>query len=247
MITSMNQNELYKTLVGHYKPNCYSAPENSKPAEKAKVKQIAGVSIEDIENALKESAKCNMKNKAGIDLANDPNMDRFDVSKLKIAECQDIGIYNDNPIKEMPYAASDGIDFMCTDIRVELGRGFTNGIATKERIAEFYGNMAKRLDEAYAEGKFTKDEFDELNESIENQVERDVKAYEYKKVSYAVGKKRYNLPYEEAMEVIHRQKNMTSEEFMAEREQMINDYAERYCKIDRVSLMMLFNSIRFGK
>lgn len=42
-------------------------------------------------------------------------------------------------------------------------------------------------------------------------------------------------------------KNMTSEEFMAERKQMISDYAEKYCKIDSVALMKLFNSIRYGK
>lgn len=242
----MTQSELYKTLVGHYKPNYSPASEDSKPAKKAEINRIAGFSIEDIENSLKENAKSNIKNKAGIDIANDPNMDRFEPSKLKIAESQDIGLYCEN-LKEMPYKASDAINFMCTDIRVELGRGFTNGIATKERIAEFYGNMAKRLDEAYAEGKFTKDEFDELNELIENQVERDAGAYEYKKASYAIGQKRYNLPYEEAIEVIHRQKNMTSEEFMAEQEQMIRDYAEKYCKIDRIALMKLFNSIRYGK
>ena len=36
-----------------------------------------------------------------------------------------------------------------------------------------------------------------------------------------------------------------NEEFTAEQD--ISEYAERYCKIDRVSLMKLFNSIRYGK
>lgn len=29
-------------------------------------------------------------------------------------------------------------------------------IPTKERISEYYGNMVKRLDAAYSDGKFTK-------------------------------------------------------------------------------------------
>ncbi|MDE7294333.1 MAG: hypothetical protein K2N72_07910 [Oscillospiraceae bacterium] len=36
-----------------------------------------------------------------------------------------------------------------------------------------------------------------------------------------------------------------NEEFMTEQD--ISDYAERYCKTDRVVLMRLFNSIRYGK
>lgn len=246
MITSMNQSELYKTLVGHYKPNYHSTPDNSKPAEKTKVTQIAGVSVEDIENALKESANGNMKNKAGIDLANDPNMDRFEPSKLKIAESKHIGLYKDN-LKEMPYAASDAINFLGNNIRTELEKGYANGVVTKERIAEYYGAMAKRLDNAYAEGKFTKDEFDELNEMITSQVEKDATAYERLEASYALGEKRGRLSPEAVAEIVQREKSLTPEERLAAREQEIRDYAERYCKIDRVALMKLFISIRYGK
>ncbi len=246
MITSMNQSELYKTLVGHYKPNYYSAPENSKAAPKAKATQIPGVSIEDVENALKESAKCNMKNKTGIDLATDPNMDRFERSELKIAESQDIGLYKDN-LKEMPYAASDAINFLGNNIRTELERGYANGVVTKERIAEYYGAMAKRLDNAYAEGKFTKDEFDELNEMITNQVEKDATAYERLEASYALGEKRGRLSPEAVAEIVQREKSMTPEERLAAREKEIQDYVERYCKIDRLALMKLFSLIRYGK
>ena len=249
MITSMNQSELYKTLVGHYKTTHYTyfpASSNSKPVEKSKGTQIAGVSTEDIENALRESAKCNMKNKAGIDLANDPNMDRFESSELKIYESQDIGLYKDN-LKEMPYAASDAINIMSNGIRSELGTGCTNGVATKERIAEYYGAMAKRLDAAYAEGKFTKDEFDELSEMITNQVEKEAEVSERKTAFYALGEKRYSLSPEAVSEIVQREKSLTPEERLAAREQEIRDYAEKYCKIDRVALMKLFNSIRYGK
>ena len=41
------------------------------------------------------------------------------------------------------------------------------GIPTKERISEYYGNMARRLDVAYSDGKFTKSEYYELNKMLE--------------------------------------------------------------------------------
>ncbi|MDE6600179.1 MAG: DUF1707 domain-containing protein [Oscillospiraceae bacterium] len=246
MISSMNQKELYKTLVGHYKPNHYTYfPEqsSSKPAEKPIKTRIPGVSVEDIESALKENAK-KMKDLPVIDISNDPNMDRFEPSSLRIAESQDIGLYSDNPIKELPYKASDAIDFMCCDIQTELGIGFINGLPTKERIAEYYGAMAKRLDEAYAEGKFTKDEFDELNEMIEKQVEREATLTENKKAFYALGRNAFPVISKEEQ---IQQQNLPIEERMAEREKIIRDYAEKHFKINRTALMKLFNIARYGK
>lgn len=235
----MNQSELYRTLVGHYKPN-YTP--DSKSAEKA-IKNDEKVTVP--EKALNVESLSVYK-----DLAGERNVDRFVSSEKIDYETYDLGTIggkNKTILEFIPYDAKDAINFMDSDIQLELERGYTNGIVTKERIAEYYGAMAKRLDEAYAEGKFTKDEFDELNEMITSQVEKDAGLYERLKASYALGKERGSLSYEAAMEVIHRQKNMTSEEFMAEREQMISDYVEKYCKIDRIALMKLFNSIRYGK
>ena len=239
MITSMNRNELYKTLVGHYKPNY--TPDN-KSAEKA--------AENDDKVTLSEKA-LNVKSLSVYkDLSSEQNADRF-VSSGKIDhQTYDLGITdgkNRTILEFIPYDAKDAVNFMDSDIQLELERGYTNGVVTKERIAEYYGAMAKRLDEAYAEGKFTKEEFDELNEMITSQVEKDAGLYERKKASHALGKERGSLSYESAMEVIHRQKNMTSEEFMTEWEQMISDYVEKYCKIDRVALMQLFNNVRYGK
>lgn len=246
MITSMNQSELYKTLVGHYKTTHYTYfPEqsSSKPAEKPEKTLIAGVSAEDIESALKENAK-KMRDLPVIDISNDPNMDRFEPSSLRIAESQDIGLYNDGPIKELPYEASDAIDFMSCGIQSELESGYVNGIVTPERIAEYYGAMAKRLDEAYAEGKFTKDEFDELNEMIEKQVEREAVLTENRKAFYALGRNAFPVISKEEQ---IQQQNLPIEERMAEREKIIRDYAEKHFKINRAALMKLFNSIRYGK
>ncbi|MDE7294336.1 MAG: hypothetical protein K2N72_07925, partial [Oscillospiraceae bacterium] len=98
-----------------------------------------------------------------------------------------------------------------------------------------------------AEGKFTKDEFDELNEMITNQVEKDATAYERLEASYALGEKRGRLSPEAVAEIVQREKSMTPEERLAAREKEIQDYVERYCKIDRLALMKLFSLIRYGK
>ena len=239
MITSMNRSELYKTLVGHYKTTHYTYfpdTNNSKPTEKTAADKTTSIP----ENAVKVEDL-----PVYADLSQTNSRDRFEPS----AELSYIkGSFESvSEIKEIAYAASDAIDFMSNGIRSELGTGCTNGVATKERIAEYYGAMAKRLDTAYAEGKFTKDEYDELSEMITNQVEKEAEVSERKTAFYALGEKRYSLPPEEVAEIVKREKSLTPEERLAAREQEIRDYAERYCKIDRTALMKLFLSIRYGK
>ena len=239
MITSMNRNELYKTLVGHYKPNY--TPDN-KSAEKT---------AENDEKITVPEKALNIKSLSVYkDLSSEQNADRF-VSSGKIDyQTYDLGTTggkNRTILEFIPYDAKDAVNFMDSDIQLELERGYTNGVVTKERIAEYYGAMAKRLDTAYAEGKFTKDEFDELNEMIEKQVEREAYLTENKTAFYALGRKRYSLSPEAAAEIVKMEKNLTPMERLAAREQEIRDYAEKYCKIDRAALMQLFNSVRYGK
>lgn len=152
MITSMSEAELYKTLVGHYKPNYNAAADSGKAAEKS-------VNKADI---LKKTV-----NVEGMsvykDLSNEPSKDRLILSENACKMYDQDTAAGEN--KVIGYECTDAIDFGCTDIRVGLESGYTNGLVTKERIAEFYGDMAKRLDDAYKEGKFTESEYGELNSS----------------------------------------------------------------------------------
>lgn len=234
MITSMSQAELYKTLVGHYKPNYNSATDSSRSAEKS-------VDKADI-----------LRNAVGVedlpvykDLTNEPLKDRFVFSE-NAYQTYDVGTAAGEN-KVIAYECTDAIDFGCTDIRAGLESGYTNGLVTKERIAEFYGAMAKRLDEAYKEGKFTGSEYGELSEMIEMRVEKQATLTERLTASYALGRERGSLSPAAAKEAILRKQSMTSEEFMAEQDKLINEYVEKYFKIDRTSLMQLFNSCRYGK
>lgn len=45
---------------------------------------------------------------------------------------------------------------------------------TKEQLATHFGGMAKRLDEAYAQGKFTEDEYNSLNEELLEYYDRSI-------------------------------------------------------------------------
>ncbi|MCH5349325.1 MAG: hypothetical protein J1E40_08375 [Oscillospiraceae bacterium] len=238
MITSMSQSELYKTLLGHYRPQ-YEVV-NGRMVEKAVDKTTAGsygknADVQDV----------NLKDmQVYADISQIPKRDRFELSE---GTGYTTGSIMEDKDLFAPYECTEAIDFNCTDIRAGIESGYVNGVVDKKRIAEYYGNMAKRLDEAYEEGKFTKEEYDELNEMINSQMEREISCAERRKAFLELGKKRYSLSPVAAKEVILREQSMTPEERFAERQQMISDYVEKYFKIDRTSLLELFNKIRYGK
>lgn len=115
-------------------------------------------------------------------------------------------------------------------------------IPTKESIAKYYGDMAKRLDAAYAEGKFTKEEYDYLNKGIAERMEHAADCAEETEALFKVSHNR-SMSFKE----YERSMSMTSEELKADFRSAINEYINKYCKIDRGALMKLFNIARYGK
>lgn len=124
----------------------------------------------------------------------------------------------------------------------ELSNGIEGGVPTKERIAEYYGKMAKRLDEAYAEGKFTKEEYDYLNEGIAGRMEHSTACAEDTAARRAAGYDR-TMSYKASTEYLA----MSKEERQEYMQSKVNEYIDRYYKIDRTALLKLFNSVRYGK
>ena len=122
-----------------------------------------------------------------------------------------------------------------------------NCIPTEERIAEYYGKLAKRLDAAYAEGKFTKEEYDELNKTITDGMEWETGRAERLKARFAIGAKIGNLPYKQSIERIKRLNVMTPEQYQAEMRAEIAEYVSKYTRYDRGAILKMFNSIRYGK
>lgn len=129
---------------------------------------------------------------------------------------------------------------------IDLGSGIKGGVPTKERIAEYYGNMAKRLDTAYKEGKFTKEEYDYLNEGIAERMEHHAANAEHTAAFYAWGRARGSLSPAAAGEAIRHQQSITPEQWREERDSIIDELVERYYRIDRILLLEMFNKVRYG-
>lgn len=246
--TYLSNRQVYYTLTGH---DVYDNGEiKYDPFKQVELKETLQGEHVDISKAVEPSGKQDMK--IGDDLSKITNRDRFEHSEgIVFAELTE----KDKIMQSDLFEYSNDIDFNDDRIirrinihnQLDLITGIKGGVPTKERIAEYYGNMAKRLDEAYAEGKFTKEEYDLLNDGISERMEHSTVSAERNKAFYELGKKRGNLSPAAAKEVILRQKSMTPEEFQAELQNSISDYVKNFCKIDRTSLRNLFNSIRYGK
>lgn len=112
----------------------------------------------------------------------------------------------------------------------------------RDNIAKYYGDMAKRLDAAYAEGKLTKDEYDLINDGIMERMEHATTCAERNAAWHMVAHER-SMSFKE----FERRQTMTPEEYRADMEAATDKYVRMYTKIDRIALMKLFNNIRFGK
>ena len=246
--TYLSNRQVYYTLTGH---DVYDNGEiKYDPFEQTELKDtLKGENI-DISKAVSSAKSQEMK--IVNDLSVRTNRDRFEHSEeLVLAE-----LTEKNKIMQSDrFEYSSDIDFYDDRIKrrinihtqLDLITGIKGGVPTKERLAEYYGNMAKCLDKAYSDGKFTKEEYDLLNDGIAERMEHSTVAAERNKAFYELGKIRGNLSPAAVREVILRQKLMTPEEYQAELQNSISDYVKNFCKIDRTSLRNLFNSIRYGK
>lgn len=115
-----------------------------------------------------------------------------------------------------------------------------------QMIANYYGDIGKRLDEAYAAGKFTKEEYDMLNKSIYEQMDKTISSVQATEAGEELQRKYYNLPPKERRKVDERRKLMSPEEVQEEWRSEIAAYIERFCKNDRANVLELFNNIRYG-
>lgn len=239
MITSMGKNELYKTLLGYDKQ---TAAFSHKPVSQISKQNVplnnAGFTDCDI---FTYSSDFKKDNNPSSELIFDRRFDELELSDNTEKELE-------NGASTEPYECTDVINFSSDmSIRVRLASGIHGGIPTEERIAEFYGGMAKRLDDAYSEGKFTKDEYDELNGMIADGMEWETKCAENLKAFHAVSAKMFNHSDSETEKLSMRMSIMTPEQCRAEMRSQIADYVKKFCQYDRSAILNMFNSVRYGK
>ncbi len=230
MITSINRNELYKVLMGR---------ENPYKNNPAVLNGDTGILNDDntinvtAENALSSDKISKFKPNFMADVSDtikqdksQNNRDRFERTSFKINLSAD----NKDRFTVDCFEASEIIDFREIDLKAELNNGRGDNIPpTKEQIAEFYGRIARRLDDALKEEKITKDEFDELDKMLLEQLERQALLTERKVAFYALGG------------------NIGNPLDSDSPNQRLDSYSEQHCKIDRKSLGEQFYVVRYGK
>lgn len=109
-------------------------------------------------------------------------------------------------------------------------------------LAEHFGNIAKRLDEAYAVGKFTEEEYNELNSSLDEYIENRTSSAENSRAFYAVMKEEHGANVSQINEV----KKISSEEYMKDLKAKIDSFIEDRGAINRDILKQMINVIRYG-
>lgn len=236
MITSMSNRELYKTLTG------YDYPHGSSGGRTELKETINGENV----NFSKtfDAAKA-QEITIESDLSKITMSDRFESSdKIVFAELQ-----ADSSKKSSDrFEYTNDIDFndrytqMVIYTKSLMATCNGGSVPTKESIAEYYGNMAKRLDAAYAEGKFTKEEYDYINKGIAERMEHSADCAEETAAFFKVGHDRSM-----SQSSFEKRMSMTREERKADLRDEINEYIEKYFKIDRALLLAMFNSVRYGK
>ena len=240
-ITSMTNRELYKLLTGHDYP---LGKANKSLSQEELLGESVNISkaivdpekLKDLDlqtgefGNLKKGDRFESSDTITLNLTNAPkstssgNVDFFDFEKASDID------FDDKFTQMMIYAKQ----------MVDVYHG--NLVTTKESIAEYYGNMAKRLDEAYAEGKFTKEEYDYLNEGIMERMEHTTACAEENDAFLKVGRDRSM-----SLSAYERRVSMTPEQRRADLADAIRDYVDKYTRIDRTALMKLFNSFRYSK
>ncbi len=246
-ITSMSNRELYKTLTGYDYPHGAKSEDSAKSTKFVELNEPLNIgnSIE-YSKPLAADPETMQKikfQKGDTSILN--TKDRFEYSGGKFYKKTEADKAKTSA-DCLEYANDIDFNDKYTDMVISTRSlmAICNGgsVPTKESIAKYYGDMAKRLDTAYVEGKFTKEEYDYLNEGIAERMEHAADCAEETDALFKVSHDR-SMSFKE----YERSMSMTSEELKADLKSAINEYINKYCKIDRMALIKLFNNIRYGK
>ncbi len=231
-ITSMSPSELYKTLTGRYRYDlCEKNKEVKKQNQKSELKiPTDTVNLENLDSFKNNSYEIK---KDQLELSSE-----YLNASIKMYTNEEDYIEDFlNKFKHVAYDVLDDSKELYFDFHEYMGNGYGFGLVTNERIAEYYGTVAKRLDEAYKEGKFTDEEYDELNQFLEKELEKEAVHTERMCAFYNLSKEQENALL---------RKSTSTADFLAKREELISEIGEKEYKIDRSALIMLFNNVRYG-
>lgn len=110
-------------------------------------------------------------------------------------------------------------------------------------IAEHVGGIGKRLDEAYANGRVTKEEYDELNTSLNDYAVNLTNRCKRSEASRAIIKQEGTVNLQRL--IVGFEDNRTVDEILAERNSAIEAYLEEHT-VDMNMIFHLINNVRYG-
>ncbi len=114
---------------------------------------------------------------------------------------------------------------------------------SNEQLAEHFGGIGKRLDEAYAQEKFTEQEYDELNASLNEYIENRTHSAENVRAFYQICKEEINS----GEPIINDSNTADIDNIFAKRQAKIDNYVTDFFKINRDLLHQMINIVRYGK
>ena len=186
------------------------------------------------------------------------NFDRFELSKKstdpsKIQDGVDV-----SSIESILSDTSGRINLVLIKAKVNGGNlNVVNGFSTtlsENEIASYIGGIGKRIDEAYAGGKFTEDEYNQLNDSLKEYAEAVTAANERAIASWTIVgenmKERSMLMKNGIQPAKDNEERPFEDRIAAKRAEMnerINNYIKNVFSFDRSRLWDLINLFRYSK
>lgn len=119
---------------------------------------------------------------------------------------------------------------------------------SNEQLSQHFGDIGKRLDEAYAQGKFTEEEYNELNAGLDEYIEHATSQTEKMRAVWETGKQNMDGRFQamKTDEYHPLTETRSVEEIKAEKAAEINNYVKNVCGIDRDMLRSMIHLVRYG-
>jgi hypothetical protein len=117
---------------------------------------------------------------------------------------------------------------------------------TDDELAAHFADFGKRLDDAYASGKYTESEYNELNAALDNYMKVMTSSVEETRAIHKMGYEHGQLSPRQGYEQYLYMSKMTEQERIEDKKNAIQAYIDRYTRIDRDNLLSLVNSLRYN-
>jgi len=143
--------------------------------------------------------------------------------------------------------AARGLSYLMNEndetMHAQIGFGMS-----REQLAEHFGSIGKQIDDAFAAGSISQQEYDDLNRGLESYTHTMTSKAERMAATWEIFKQNAQSTWELA------KRGASREEMVAHAKQIrdtlqdrISQFVENYCSIDRSALARLIQQVRAGQ